>query len=67
MADEEEMKEGMVRKYWRKAIRVDADVYEELQRRSEPFEDKPNDTLRRILGMSPRDKGGWGSYQRKTK
>ncbi|MEU1699045.1 MULTISPECIES: DUF4357 domain-containing protein [Streptomyces] len=33
-------------------IRVDDEVYEELQRRAKPFVDTPNSTLRRVLGLA---------------
>ncbi|WP_345597286.1 hypothetical protein [Streptomyces marokkonensis] len=32
-------------------IRVDNEVYEELQKRATPFVDTPNSTLRRVLGL----------------
>lgn len=32
-------------------IRVDDEVYEELQKRAKPFVDTPNSTLRRVLGL----------------
>ncbi|MGC0375785.1 hypothetical protein [Streptomyces sp. SAI-229] len=32
-------------------IRVDDEVYEELQKRATPFVDTPNSTLRRVLGL----------------
>ncbi|MFD3734775.1 hypothetical protein [Streptomyces sp. NPDC058632] len=32
-------------------IRVDDEVYEELQKQAKPFVDTPNSTLRRILGL----------------
>ncbi|MGW5215418.1 restriction system modified-DNA reader domain-containing protein [Streptomyces sp. NPDC004051] len=32
-------------------IRVDSEVYEELQKRAKPFVDTPNSTLRRVLGL----------------
>lgn len=34
-------------------IRVDDEVYEELQKRATPFVDTPNSTLRRVLGLPP--------------
>lgn len=33
-------------------IRVDDDVYAELQKRAQPFVDTPNDVLRRVLGLN---------------
>jgi Restriction Enzyme Adenine Methylase Associated len=35
-------------------IRVDDEVYAELQKRAEPFVDTPNSTLRRVLGLPER-------------
>ncbi|MFE2552879.1 hypothetical protein ACFXGI_30640 [Streptomyces sp. NPDC059355] len=35
-------------------IRVDDEVYEELQNRAKPFVDTPNSTLRRVLGLPER-------------
>ncbi len=35
-----------------KPVRVDAEVYAELQRRAVPVE-SPNNTIRRILGLPP--------------
>ncbi len=35
-----------------KVIRIDGEVWSELQRRAIPFQDNPNSVLRRILGLS---------------
>ena len=34
------------------SVRIDEDVYRELQKRAEPFVDTPNSVLRRVLGLS---------------
>jgi predicted CopG family antitoxin len=34
-------------------IRVDEDVYEELDRQAQPGEERPNAVIRRLLGMPP--------------
>lgn len=36
-----------------KTIRIDEQVYSELQQKAKPFEDTPNTVLRRILGLDP--------------
>ena len=36
-----------------KTIRIDDQVYAELQRRAKPFEDTPNSVLRRLLELDP--------------
>jgi len=36
-----------------KVIRIDQEVWTELQRRAVPFQDKPNSVLRKILGLRP--------------
>ncbi|WP_103503614.1 MULTISPECIES: DUF4357 domain-containing protein [unclassified Streptomyces] len=36
-----------------RTIRVDDDVFAELQSRAEPFVDTPNSTLRKLLGLPP--------------
>ncbi|MEU2897215.1 restriction system modified-DNA reader domain-containing protein [Streptomyces sp. NPDC001273] len=36
-------------------IRVDDEVYEELQKRATPFVDTPNSTLRRVLGLPEKE------------
>ena len=40
-----------------KVIRIDAQVWAELQRRARPLEDTPNSVLRRVLGL-PEDSAG---------
>ena len=35
-----------------KVIRIDGEVWSELQRRAIPFEDNPNSVMRRILGLT---------------
>ena len=40
----------MSKKNWTtKTIRVDPEVYKELKKRADPFEDSPNDVIRRVL------------------
>jgi len=42
-----------------RTIRIDEEVYQALKRRAEPFEDSPNDVLRRLLdlnGASPQSR-----------
>ena len=34
-----------------KVIRIDGEVWAELQRRARPLEDTPNSVLRRVLGL----------------
>jgi hypothetical protein len=36
-------------------IRIDVEVYAELQERAQPFVDTPNDVLRRVLGLNASD------------
>jgi len=36
-----------------RVIRIDQEVWAELQRRAVPFKDNPNSVLRKILGLSP--------------
>ena len=36
-----------------KVIRIDQEVWAELQRRAIPFKDNPNSVLRRLLGLTP--------------
>ncbi|MFC1848386.1 hypothetical protein ACFLXV_03660 [Chloroflexota bacterium] len=38
-----------------RVVRIDDDVWAELQRRAVPFEDNPNSVLRRILGLAARE------------
>ncbi|MFE0762768.1 restriction system modified-DNA reader domain-containing protein [Streptomyces smyrnaeus] len=42
-------------------IRVDDEVYAELQRRAEAFVDTPNSTLRRVLGLGEPSSAGTGA------
>ncbi|MEU3684543.1 DUF4357 domain-containing protein [Streptomyces sp. H23] len=42
-------------------IRVDNEVYEELQKRAKPFVDTPNSTLRRVLGLTEQATGSGGT------
>ena len=38
-----------------RVIRIDTEVWAELQRRAVPFTDNPNSVLRRVLGLRPND------------
>jgi hypothetical protein len=40
-----------------KVIRIDAEVWAELQRRARPLEDTPNSVLRRVFGLPDEDAG----------
>jgi len=40
---------------YRRSIEVDADVWRLLQSEAVPFEEEPNDVLRRLLGLDKRD------------
>lgn len=40
-----------------KVIRIDAEVWAELQRRARPLEDTPNSMLRRVLGLPDEEAG----------
>jgi hypothetical protein len=40
-----------------RVVRIDQEVWEELQRRARPFEDTPNSVIRRLLGLSDDDSG----------
>ena len=40
-----------------KVIRIDGEVWAELQRRARPLEDTPNSVLRRVLGLPDADTG----------
>jgi hypothetical protein len=41
-----------------KVIRIDEDVWAELQRRARPLEDTPNSVLRRVFGLPEEQSGG---------
>ncbi len=39
-------------------IKVDEEVFAQLQKQATPFVDEPNDVLRKILGLPDNGKGG---------
>lgn len=49
-----------------RTIRVDDEVYTQLQSRAEPFVDTPNSVLRRLLGLERRDTPQEGPGQEAT-